>query len=468
MDKMDKMDKKKVTPNYLFGDPIDYEKKAAKEAAKEEVMRQKEAEKRKHDLIRLHEKEQNNNLSKEAKAFNLLSKKIAKQREDNQHALNNVNLIVDKYMNDVYPKLLSFIETEKSLLVAIHKKSRNYPLNKSDTKVLAKTIRSLFHILTNNRGLDVELLEIAKQWIVGQKDNRTEDDDERIASFMRGVNKGFAHGFFTEDLLDKFTDESVPREKRAEMFREFVQEVRNKSGLQEDDDEEQEDDVWQEAFQKFQDDDDDDDPEMNDEPKRKSTKTKKKTVKQLEKEELQKREEELQKREEEIKNKDLRSIYFTLAKLLHPDIEQDPEKRIVKEEIMKKVSIAYNQKDLYTLLKIEMDWIQDENRSLATVSDDKLKIYSKILSEQLLDLKAERFEIYNDPRLYAIPDYINMRSPISATFAIAETVGTIERVHQHAEERKAAFEQKDMLKGEFMRQVKDLFHNYVPARSDEF
>lgn len=64
-----------------------------------------------------------------------------------------------------------------------------------------------------------------------------------------------------------------------------------------------------------------------------------------------------QKEKEEIKNKSLRSIYIALVKILHPDTETDLVLKAEKEEIMKKVTVAYDQKDLTTLLKLEMEWV---------------------------------------------------------------------------------------------------------------
>jgi hypothetical protein len=58
---------------------------------------------------------------------------------------------------------------------------------------------------------------------------------------------------------------------------------------------------------------------------------------------------------EEIQAKSLHSMYTQLARALHPDLEQDPEKRTLKEELMKKLTVAYANGDLFSLLKIEME-----------------------------------------------------------------------------------------------------------------
>ena len=58
----------------------------------------------------------------------------------------------------------------------------------------------------------------------------------------------------------------------------------------------------------------------------------------------------------DLKAKSVRSIYISLAKLVHPDTETDELQRAVKEEEMKKLSAAYEAKDLPTLLRMEMEW----------------------------------------------------------------------------------------------------------------
>ena len=116
----------------------------------------------------------------------------------------------------------------------------------------------------------------------------------------------------------------------------------------------------------------------------------KKTKKQLAKEETLKA-------EVEIKNKNIRSIYIALAKVLHPDTEQDITQKTVKEELMKKVTVAYDQKDLTTLLKLEMEWVHKTTEHLEQLTDDKLKIYISALKQQAAELEREKINIYHNP-----------------------------------------------------------------------
>lgn len=128
---------------------------------------------------------------------------------------------------------------------------------------------------------------------------------------------------------------------------------------------------------------------------------KKKTKKQI------KAEEDLKLREE-TKNKSIRSIYITLAKILHPDSETDPKLKIEKEEIMKRVTLAYDQKDLTTLLRLELEWVHKETKHLEKISDDKLKIYISALKEQIYELFQKKQMIGIDPRFEGISDYLHL------------------------------------------------------------
>jgi hypothetical protein len=111
-------------------------------------------------------------------------------------------------------------------------------------------------------------------------------------------------------------------------------------------------------------------------------KERKKSKKQLEKEAKEKEAEDKMK-------KDARSIYTQLAKLLHPDTEQDEAKREVKTELMKRVTNAYSANDLYELLQIQLEVEQLDDDALANVSDDLMGSYVKVLQKQVDELQME-------------------------------------------------------------------------------
>lgn len=113
--------------------------------------------------------------------------------------------------------------------------------------------------------------------------------------------------------------------------------------------------------------------------------SKKKTDKQIEKEE---------KIKEEAKNisKAARSIYTDLVKAFHPDRERDETERIRKTEIMKKVTQAYEDDDLFELLRLKIELQGSDIQSL-TMADEQLKYYNKILKEQVRELEENLWQL---------------------------------------------------------------------------
>ena len=132
--------------------------------------------------------------------------------------------------------------------------------------------------------------------------------------------------------------------------------------------------------------------QAQDEPK-----PKRKTKKQEEKEQQQKL-------DEQLKLKSLRDIYIGLVKMLHPDGESDEDKRLEKEELMKQVTTAYDNKDLPTLLKLELMWVHKESKDIDKLSAEKLKIYINFLRERKKELEREAYSFKHNPRFQPIAD----------------------------------------------------------------
>ena len=107
----------------------------------------------------------------------------------------------------------------------------------------------------------------------------------------------------------------------------------------------------------------------------------KKTKAQLEKEE---------KAKAEMANisKASRRIYTDLVKLLHPDKEPDPAARTWKEEAMKKVTLAYEQDDFFELLRMQMEFIEEQDRGLDLLSEEQLKYYIKNITSRCSTIRS--------------------------------------------------------------------------------
>ena len=115
---------------------------------------------------------------------------------------------------------------------------------------------------------------------------------------------------------------------------------------------------------------------------RAAKKQRKKSAKQLEKE---------VKQQEEEKNVSLsiREVYRKLASSLHPDREQDEAERVRKTALMQRVNVAYQDKDLLKLLELQLEIEQIDQNMVNNLTEERLKYYNKVLSEQLRELQQE-------------------------------------------------------------------------------
>ena len=105
-----------------------------------------------------------------------------------------------------------------------------------------------------------------------------------------------------------------------------------------------------------------------------------------------------QKLQEEQTLKSMREIYLELVKELHPDRETDETLRVQKEERMKQLTEAYKQKDLASLLMMQINWLQEESaKTPQSQTDEVLKRYNKILRAQLNRLEEEFYLICQAP-----------------------------------------------------------------------
>ncbi len=95
----------------------------------------------------------------------------------------------------------------------------------------------------------------------------------------------------------------------------------------------------------------------------------------------------------ELARQSLRDIYRKLASAVHPDREQDPERREAKNILMQKINQAYAANDLLTLFEAQMQIEQIDAGQISKMSAERLKQYNKLLAEQLSALQATRREI---------------------------------------------------------------------------
>lgn len=89
---------------------------------------------------------------------------------------------------------------------------------------------------------------------------------------------------------------------------------------------------------------------------------------------------------------DLKQLYKELAKIIHPDTEQDPKLKLEKEALMQSLTEAKRNNDLFSLLLINNKVYQTYKRQALKVADlAQLKRYNKGLKLKLQTAK-EKYE----------------------------------------------------------------------------
>jgi hypothetical protein len=109
---------------------------------------------------------------------------------------------------------------------------------------------------------------------------------------------------------------------------------------------------------------------------------------------------------EELREQNITNLYRQLAKLLHPDLEQDPVRRAEKEAAMKQLTEAHRNRDFHTLLRLELEWLARHQSDVERLSDQKLAVYNAVLREQVQELETEIEMVWEHPRFDPLRPYL--------------------------------------------------------------
>ncbi|MFT3949027.1 MAG: hypothetical protein QM763_18830 [Agriterribacter sp.] len=287
-------------------------------------------------------------LSKNQQAFNRLTKKIAnlkKQIEEEHEKLRTLQILFEK---EVKSEVIKLGHTKIEMAHLLHEKRKKAKLAKEDRSLLDDLIYELlddaFHVVPPS--------DKDKALFNAYNDVSFEEEMERQQA---GMSEMFADMLYQQTGLK--IDPSVLNDKNPD-------------------------------FEKIQ-------AQLEEQLNEQTRTDKKKSNKKKSQRAIDK--EAMEKQKEALKQKSIRSIYLSLAKILHPDTEADENVKAEKEEYMKRVTVAYNNRNLPELLELEMQWVHKHENQLADTPEQTLELYNELLKEQVANLEDDLYAVSENP-----------------------------------------------------------------------
>lgn len=341
-------------------------------------------------------------MSPDQKKFNRLAKKVEKLRLDIEAQARSFDAILGYWAVELAPRRAAMAAELEALAMAVDGKATGYKFGVRQKEKTGDFILDLLDQASSLATLSEEAESAYDRWFEAVKDEETEDDDSAEIEFIgEMLNSNFGVELPEEvirqgpEAVSAFISEAQAA-KRAS---------RGSGG--------------------------------------------KKGAARMEREEREKA-------AREMEMKSLRSLYLSLAKVLHPDAERDESAKAEKEAVMKRVTAAYEAQDLHSLLKIEMEWIADESSHLGTVSEKTLKNYLVTLESQARDLQDELGALRFSDRYGHINAYLGGDFE-KARFLIDRDKGSVEMSIEEIKQAESAFAAVT-LKKEFLELIQGFYH----------
>jgi hypothetical protein len=306
-------------------------------------------------------------LSKSQKLFNNLIKKIDAERKRLAAWQTAIPIYHQKHASEFVPLTQTFNELRAELVRLLDKAATERAFNKSDKAKLKNIICAIAaELIVEND--DEDLKRIYNNHSGGDIDAELKEEKSAMKAMM-------------EDILGVDLGDDIDFGSPESMMAHVGEKMRQKL----------------------------EDEEQVRQNRQKQNEKRKKSAKALAKE---------AKQQAEAQNisQSIRDVYRKLASALHPDKEQDALERDRKTALMKRVNIAYNNKDLLQLLELQLEVEQIDQTAINTITEDRLKHYNKILTEQSKELRTE---------VLAVSDFFRMRFNISPEVSLSP--GTVIR-----------------------------------------
>ena len=138
---------------------------------------------------------------------------------------------------------------------------------------------------------------------------------------------------------------------------------------------------------------------------------------------------------------EIKSLFRQLAKAFHPDKEPLEHLKEEKTSLMKKITAAYENQDLYGLLKIEKEHLGPRE-----FTEDKIELYIKHINDRLKELKYFEASLKKHGPLAKIYRFIYSRKTTIQEYNIRNELSKIEEEVLKEKELQSIFWDKSSLR----------------------
>lgn len=118
---------------------------------------------------------------------------------------------------------------------------------------------------------------------------------------------------------------------------------------------------------------------------------------------------------------EIKSLFRQLAKAFHPDKEPLEHLKEEKTDLMKKITAAYENQDLYGLLQLEKEHMEPRE-----FSEDKIELYIKHINDRLKELKSFEASLKKNGPLSTVYKYLFSRQVTIQEYNITNELSKIE------------------------------------------
>jgi hypothetical protein len=138
---------------------------------------------------------------------------------------------------------------------------------------------------------------------------------------------------------------------------------------------------------------------------------------------------------------EIKTLFRQLAKAFHPDKEPLEHLKEEKTNLMKKITAAYENQDLYGLLRLEKEHLGPRE-----FSEDKIELYIKHINDRLKELKSFESSLKKYGPLAKIYRFIYSRKTTIQEFNIRNELSKIEEEIQKEKELQSIFWDRSSLR----------------------